>query len=250
MLAALERLARAQRQLVADASHELRTPLTSLRTNVEVLAARADLAPADRERLRARPRRPARGADAARRRPRRPRARRASRPPSRRRTCASTQLVAAAVRARAAPRAGDARFALDARAGAGRAASPARLDRAVANLLDNAAKWSPPGAPVEVRLRGGELTVRDHGPGIAEDDLPHVFDRFYRADAGARAARLRPRAGDRAAGGRGARRDASRAEAAAGRRRAAAAARCRPLSRSPRFGCRRSHARPRLSCRV
>jgi two-component system sensor histidine kinase MprB len=58
---------------------------------------------------------------------------------------------------------------------------PARLDRAVANLLDNAAKWSPPGGAVEVRLRGGELTVRDHGPGIAADDRELVFERFYRA---------------------------------------------------------------------
>jgi two-component system sensor histidine kinase MprB len=58
-----------------------------------------------------------------------------------------------------------------------------RLDRAVANLLDNAAKWSPPGATVEVRLADGELIVRDHGPGIADEDLPHVFDRFYRAAA-------------------------------------------------------------------
>src|SRR5262249_18358225 len=57
----------------------------------------------------------------------------------------------------------------------------ARLDRAVANLLDNAAKWSPPGGAVEVRLRGGELTVRDHGPGIAPSDRELVFERFYRA---------------------------------------------------------------------
>jgi two-component system sensor histidine kinase MprB len=58
---------------------------------------------------------------------------------------------------------------------------PARLDRAVANLLDNAAKWSPSGGVVEVALRSGELTVRDHGPGIAASDLPRVFERFYRA---------------------------------------------------------------------
>jgi two-component system sensor histidine kinase MprB len=51
----------------------------------------------------------------------------------------------------------------------------------VGNLLDNAVKWSPPGHPVEVAVNGGEVTVRDHGPGIAEEDLPHVFDRFYRA---------------------------------------------------------------------
>jgi two-component system, OmpR family, sensor histidine kinase MprB len=58
---------------------------------------------------------------------------------------------------------------------------PASLERAIANLLDNAAKWSPRGEPVEVKLDGGELTVRDHGPGIAEADRPHVFERFYRA---------------------------------------------------------------------
>jgi two-component system sensor histidine kinase MprB len=55
------------------------------------------------------------------------------------------------------------------------------LERAVTNLLDNAVKWSPPGGVVEVRLTGGELTVRDHGPGIAAGDLPRVFDRFYRS---------------------------------------------------------------------
>ena len=62
-------------------------------------------------------------------------------------------------------------------------ARAARLARAVGNLLDNAVKWSPPDATVEVTVRGGEVTVRDHGPGIAEADLPHVFDRFYRAPA-------------------------------------------------------------------
>jgi two-component system sensor histidine kinase MprB len=61
-----------------------------------------------------------------------------------------------------------------------------RLERAVDNVLDNAIKWSPPGGAVDVRLVEGKLTVRDHGPGIAEADLPHVFDRFYRA-ASARA---------------------------------------------------------------
>jgi two-component system sensor histidine kinase MprB len=61
--------------------------------------------------------------------------------------------------------------------------SRARLARAVGNLLDNAVKWGPPGAPIEVAVRAGEVTVRDHGPGIAQDDLPHVFDRFYRATA-------------------------------------------------------------------
>jgi two-component system sensor histidine kinase MprB len=63
-------------------------------------------------------------------------------------------------------------------------AVPARLERAVSNLIDNAVKYSPPGEPVEVRLNGEQLTVRDHGPGISAEDLPYVFDRFYRgADA-------------------------------------------------------------------
>jgi two-component system sensor histidine kinase MprB len=58
---------------------------------------------------------------------------------------------------------------------------PERVGRAVTNLLDNARRWSPPGGTVEVRLSDGVLSVRDHGPGFAEEDLPHVFDRFYRA---------------------------------------------------------------------
>jgi signal transduction histidine kinase len=58
-----------------------------------------------------------------------------------------------------------------------------RLDRAVANMLDNAGKFSPPGADVDVRLDpDGTLTVADRGPGVPNESLPHVFDRFYRAD--------------------------------------------------------------------
>ena len=68
---------------------------------------------------------------------------------------------------------------------------PATIERAVGNLLDNAAKWSPHGAEVEVEVRDGQLVVRDHGPGIADEDLPYVFDRFYRA----RAARGMPGSG-------------------------------------------------------
>ncbi len=57
----------------------------------------------------------------------------------------------------------------------------ATIDRAIGNLLDNAAKWSPPGAEIEIEVRDGQVSVRDHGPGISEEDLPYVFDRFYRA---------------------------------------------------------------------
>jgi two-component system sensor histidine kinase MprB len=61
-------------------------------------------------------------------------------------------------------------------------AAPARLDRAISNLLDNACKWNPPRAgPIEVRVRDGRVEVRDHGPGISAEDLPRVFDRFYRS---------------------------------------------------------------------
>ena len=59
---------------------------------------------------------------------------------------------------------------------------PERIQRAISNLVDNALKWSPDGGSVEIELAGGGLSVRDHGPGFAEADLPHVFERFYRAD--------------------------------------------------------------------
>jgi two-component system sensor histidine kinase MprB len=58
---------------------------------------------------------------------------------------------------------------------------PDRNNRAISNLLDNARKWSPQGSTVEVELSDGVLTVRDHGAGFDEADVPHVFDRFYRA---------------------------------------------------------------------
>lgn len=58
---------------------------------------------------------------------------------------------------------------------------PAALERAVVNILDNAVKFSPEGGIIEVRLNEGVLTVRDHGPGIPAEELPHVFDRFWRS---------------------------------------------------------------------
>jgi two-component system, OmpR family, sensor histidine kinase MprB len=59
--------------------------------------------------------------------------------------------------------------------------TPERIRRAVGNLLDNASKWSPPGESVEVTVAHGEVVVRDRGPGFDPEDLPFVFDRFYRA---------------------------------------------------------------------
>jgi two-component system sensor histidine kinase MprB len=59
-------------------------------------------------------------------------------------------------------------------------AMPSRLGRAVSNLLENAVKYAGTEEPIEVRLAGGELEIRDHGPGIDPEELPHVFDRFFR----------------------------------------------------------------------
>jgi two-component system, OmpR family, sensor histidine kinase MprB len=177
MLATLEYSARSQRRFVADASHELRTPLTSLRTNIEVLA-RADSMPAkEREQLLA---------DVV------------------EQLAEMSELVAELValdKAQDDPGGHeDVRLDLVAAEAVDRArrnrpgvafttdleesvvnGMPGSIERAVDNLLDNAAKWSPPGGEVEVRVRDGEVVVRDHGPGIDEEDLPFVFDRFYRA---------------------------------------------------------------------
>jgi two-component system sensor histidine kinase MprB len=178
MLGALESSREAQRQLVADASHELRTPLASTRTNVELLARAPDLPAAEREQIvddvcgqlvelsvlvgdlvdLARPAAP---------------------PNGEREAVRLDLLVADAVEAaRAHARDHELRVELEPCVVD---ADPARLHRAVRNLLDNAVKYSSPGEPVDVMVRDGCVVVRDHGPGIAAEDLPHVFDRFYRA---------------------------------------------------------------------
>jgi two-component system sensor histidine kinase MprB len=179
MLAALEESTRAQRQLVADASHELRTPLTSLRTNIEVLAGAHELQPDERRRLLhdvveqlgemttliAELVELARG----------------DVPSSQAEDVRLDLLTADAVIRTQRNRPGVFfRTNLDESLVRG---VPETLERAIGNLLDNAAKWSPPNGDVEVTVRAGEVTVRDHGPGIAAEDLPYVFDRFYRARA-------------------------------------------------------------------
>ncbi len=177
MLEALEISEEARRQLVADASHELRTPLTSLRTNIEVLADADALSVEDRSGLV----RDVIGQldelnllisdliDAA----------REAEPAESLVPVDFDVLVKDAVE-RAQRNYPEVRFQLEAKPFVTRGV-PRRLGRAVGNLLDNAAKWSSEGGRVEVKLDDGALRVRDHGPGIAEADLAHVFDRFYRS---------------------------------------------------------------------
>jgi two-component system, OmpR family, sensor histidine kinase MprB len=186
MLGALEESQSAQRRLVADASHELRTPLTSLRVNLELLG-RHELGPGERahaldEALLQVDELTSLVADVV-------ELARDGEAPFEAEDVRLDELVEAAVE-RARLHADGIRFvtSLEPVVVTG---VPARLDRAVANLLDNAAAWSPPQGAVDVTVAGPELTVRDHGPGIADDDLPRIFDRFYRAPA----ARSKPGSG-------------------------------------------------------
>jgi two-component system sensor histidine kinase MprB len=186
MLAALEESVGRQRRLVADASHELRTPLTAARTNVDLVregklpeeevrhaldeasveldsltslvSDLVELARGEERKLRLE-------------------------------DVALDDLVSSAVE-RAKARAPEATFVTSLTPVQVRV-DPVLVERAVGNLLDNAVKYSPPGAPIEVSVREGEVVVTDHGPGIAEDDLPRIFDRFYRAAT----ARAKPGAG-------------------------------------------------------
>ncbi|KIF75770.1 histidine kinase [Streptomyces sp. 150FB] len=183
MTAALASSRDRQSQLIADAGHELRTPLTSLRTNVELLARSEEtgraIPPDDRRALMASVKaqmtelaaligdlqelsRP----DAA--------------DPGPLRVVAFHDIVESALE-RARLRGPE--LTIDARLSPWYVrAEPAALERAVVNVLDNAVKFSPPGGSIEVSLSGGgELTVRDHGPGIPAEDLPHVFERFWRS---------------------------------------------------------------------
>ncbi|MGW2178143.1 sensor histidine kinase [Streptomyces sp. NPDC001732] len=171
-----------QAQLIADAGHELRTPLTSLRTNIELLSRSEDtgraIPPDDRRALMksvkaqmtelasligdlqelSRP-------DAA--------------GPGPLQVVALHDIADTALE-RARLRGPELTIRADLTPWYVRA-EPAALERAVVNVLDNAVKFSPPRGTIEVVLRDGELTVRDHGPGIPADELPHVFERFWRS---------------------------------------------------------------------
>ena len=179
-LDALERSVEAQRHLVADASHELRTPIASLRANIQTLQDADRLPPHERQALRADiveqlDELTALVADIV-------ELARGSKPDELADDVRLDQIVEEAAE-RARVRVGDrVDFRVTAEPTVVRG-EPQRIQRAVSNLVDNAVKWSPPGATVELELTRGELTVRDHGPGFADVDLPHVFERFYRAES-------------------------------------------------------------------
>ena len=173
---ALDDSVRAQRQLIADASHELRTPVTSLRTNIEVLLAGAELEAEDRRRLLA---------DVVEQ--------------SEELSALVNDLIELARGDQPGADTDDVRLdgvAEESLARARRNAPgihfdatlvptlldgvPERLARAINNLLDNAARHSPPGGTVEVQVGPKGVEVRDHGTGVDPDDLPYVFDRFFR----------------------------------------------------------------------
>jgi two-component system sensor histidine kinase MprB len=178
MLDTLEGSVEAQRRLVADASHELRTPVTSLRTNIEVLLAGDDRPERARRRLLedvreqteelsglitdvielARGEVPLSGTEDVR-----------------------LDEIVAVTAGRVGRSHPDVRFDCDLEPSVVEGL-PDRLARAVGNLLDNAAKYGPPGGVVEVAVRDGEVAVRDHGRGVPDADAPFVFDRFYRGD--------------------------------------------------------------------
>lgn len=188
MLGGLAASQEQQRRLVADAGHELRTPLTSMRTNLELLAAASRPgAPALPESDRAEILEDVQAqiaelstlvgdlVELA----------RDDAPLVVHEPVEFTDVVSRALE-RARRRAGDVVFAPTLIPWTLFGDSTA-LERAVLNLLDNAAKWSPPHGIVRVQMRQLDewsivLEVADSGPGIAERDLPHVFDRFYRAD--------------------------------------------------------------------
>ena len=207
MLEALERSVGAQRRLVADASHELRTPLTAVRTNLDLL--REGKLPAD-EAQRALDESSVEldglttlVADLV----------ELARGEERKLRVEDVHLddLVATVVERAKSRAPQMTF-VTSLAPAQVSADPVLLERAISNLIDNAVKWSPAGGPVEITVRGGEVVVTDHGPGIAEEDLPASSTASTAPRPRARSPARRPRSRDRARGSDRARRHRNRRE--------------------------------------
>jgi two-component system, OmpR family, sensor histidine kinase MprB len=179
MLDSLEEAIRSQRQLVSDASHELRTPLTSLRTNIDLLRQGVTLSERDRERLQRDVTREleelttlvANIVELA----------RASQRDLHLEHVRLDEL-AERVLERAESRFPSLEFALEVDETTVWG-DPEELERAVWNLVENAAKWSNSGGRIHLTIAGGEVTVRDYGPGVPDGDQPFIFDRFYRSEA-------------------------------------------------------------------
>ena len=183
----LEMSVAAQRQLVADASHELRTPIATIRANLQVMRDEDRLSQEDRDALRADvieelDELTALVGDIV-------ELARGSAPAGEPGDVALDAIVTEAVQriGRRAPKL-EVRTRLEPTLVRG---DEGRIARAVTNLLDNARKWSAVDGLVEVELHDGVLSVRDHGPGFHDEDLPFVFDRFHRA----RDARSKPGSG-------------------------------------------------------
>lgn len=186
-LDALESSISAQRNLVADASHELRTPIATIRANLQLMRDEERLSSEDRDALRRDvieelDELTALVGDVV-------ELARGAKPSGEPGDVRLDEIVSAAVD-RARRRGPELTIAASLEPTLVRGEGD-RISRAVGNLLDNAVKWSPPRETVEVELADGVLTVRDHGPGFHEEDLPLIFDRFHRA----RDARSKPGSG-------------------------------------------------------
>jgi two-component system sensor histidine kinase MprB len=178
MLVALRASSDRQRRLVQDASHELRTPLTSLRANAEILE-RATLSDEDRSSILADMKAEvdeladlsvelsALATD-----------QRAAEDPVQ----VDLLDVVSEVASRASRRT-SAEVSVHSTEDTIVSARPSQLERAISNLVDNAIKFSGASSSVEIHVGSKRVEVRDHGPGISDEDKPHVFDRFYRATA-------------------------------------------------------------------
>ncbi|MEV6481620.1 HAMP domain-containing sensor histidine kinase [Streptomyces sp. NPDC051576] len=182
MTASLANSRELQQQLIADAGHELRTPLTSLRTNVELLTRSEEtgrpIPPADRKALLASVK--AQMTELASLIGDLQELSRSEGQRGERVQMVSLQDTVEAALRRARLRGPELTITADVQPWYVQS-EPSALERAVVNILDNAVKFSPEGGTIEVQLTRGVLTVRDHGPGIPAEELPHVFDRFWRS---------------------------------------------------------------------